>query len=123
MANDLLASGAAWLSEQRHRHLTRPVEYRRGSKSIQLQATVGRTTWEVDDGHGYLERFESRDFVVRAADLAFGGERWQPRTGDRISETGSTTTYEVMSPPREPHWRNVDPDGLSIRIHTKRIDS
>lgn len=123
MAVDLLASGAAWLSEQRHRHLTRSVEYRRGSRTIQLQATVGRTNWEVDDGHGHLERFESRDFIVRAADLAYEGEAWRPREGDRVSEANSSTTYEVMSPAREPLWRNVDPDGVSLRFHTKRVDS
>lgn len=123
MAVDLLAFGAAWLSEQRHRHLTRPITYRRGSRTIEMRATVGRTNWEVDDGHGYLERFESRDFVVRSSDLVHDGRSWRPLAGDRITEAGSSAIYEVMSPPREPVWRNADPDGISIRIHSKRVDS
>jgi hypothetical protein len=123
MATDLLAYGAAWLSERRHRHLTRPITYRRGSRTIETRATVGRTNWEVDDGHGYLERFESRDFVVRSSDLVHDGRIWRPQAGDRITEAGSDVVYEVMSPPREPVWRNADPDGVSIRIHSKRVDS
>jgi len=123
MVPDLLASGAAWLSEQRHRHLTRSITYRRGSRAIEMRATVGRTDWEVDDGHGYLERFESRDFVVRSSDLVLEGRKSLPSPGDRISEVGSTAVYEVMAPPRAPAWRNADPDGISIRIHSKRVDS
>ena len=44
---DLLGQGAAWLEGMRHRHMTRPVVYQRGALAVTIQATVGRTVFEV----------------------------------------------------------------------------
>ena len=43
---DLLAQGSAFLEDQRHRHMTRLVEYRRGSDEVEVAATIGRTVFE-----------------------------------------------------------------------------
>ncbi len=43
---DLLDRGAAFLDDQRHRHLSRPVAYRRGTETRELFATIGRTEFE-----------------------------------------------------------------------------
>lgn len=45
---DLLAQGAAWLEQQRTRHLTTTVTYVRNDVQIAVPATIGRTKYEAD---------------------------------------------------------------------------
>ena len=66
---NLLQQASDWLENQRTRHAASTVEYVHGSQSAEVSATVGKTTFEVDDGYGVLVRHESRDFLVLAADL------------------------------------------------------
>ncbi len=120
---DLLEQGATWLDEQRHAHLTRTVTYERGADSVQVQATIGRTVFEQADEYGAIHRIESRDFLVRAADLVLGGTQTLPQAGDRIRETdgGVTHVYEVMAPGTEPPWRYSDAYRRVLRVHTKHV--
>ena len=122
---DLLQTGSDWLQQQRTRHMSRPVLYERGTSSVELPATVGRTLFETDDGTGVLERFEARDFLVLAEDLMLDGQLTLPEPGDRVRETvGSQIfVYEVMAPGNEPVWRYSDPYRKTLRIHTKQIDT
>ncbi len=122
---DLLETGSNWLEDQRTKHATRSVSYQRGADSVLLQATIGRTVFEIDNGHGVLERIESRDFLVLAVDLVLLGSAVLPKRGDRIRETQGTVTYvyEVMAPGKEPEWRWSDPYRKTLRIHTKQIDT
>jgi len=120
---DLLAQGAAWLEDQRHKHLTRTVVYQRGADTVEMLATIGRTEFEQADEFGALRRTESRDYLVRAADLVIAGDPVSPKAGDRIRETddGVTFIYEVMAPGNEPPWRYSDPYRRTLRIHTKYV--
>jgi len=120
---DLLKQGSDWLEAQRTRHASRTVVYQRGDGLLELAATVGRTVFEMDTAMGLQERFESRDFLVLAADLFLGGNAMLPARGDRILETdGATTfTYEVMAPGKEPHFCYSDPYRKTLRIHTKQV--
>jgi hypothetical protein len=122
---DLLETASRWLQDQRHRHLSRTVTYRRGAESAQLAATIGRTKFEIDDGYGAIERYESRDFLVLAEELVLGGSAVLPDRGDRIEETVGTTTYvyEVCAPGKEPPWRYSDPYRQTLRIHTKLVST
>ncbi|MCC6910069.1 MAG: hypothetical protein IT430_19210 [Phycisphaerales bacterium] len=121
--SDLLAQGLTWLEDQRHQHLTRTVKYLRASNEVELAATIGRTVFEQDDHAGGLTRIESRDFLIRAADLVLAAETTLPQPGDRIIETDAiaTYTYEVMAPGSEPPWRYSDVNRLTLRIHTKHV--
>jgi len=123
--SNILERGSAWLDDQRLRHLSRPVTYCRGNASVEVQAAVGRTVFEVDNGTAVLEQFESRDFLIRAADLVLGDAQTLPQRGDRIRETqdGVTYVYEVMAPGREPCFRFSDPFRRTLRIHTKLVDT
>ena len=116
---DLLKQGSDWLEDQRHRHLSRTVTYRRGAVSVELSATVGRTTFEIDSGTGFLERIESRDYLV------LGGQATLPERGDLIVETDGSAvfSYEVTAPGTEPAWRYSDPYRKTLRIHTKLVES
>lgn len=126
---DLLEQGATWLNQQRHEHLSRPVIYQRGEASVTLQATIGRTEHEVENGYGVLEKVETRDFIVRAEDLVLNGSAVLPKRGDRIIEPHgadgeAALTYEVMAPGTRSgssHFKYADAYRHSLRIHTKHV--
>ena len=120
---DILETASNWLEQQRAKHRTRTVAYVRGVDQVELAATIGRTQFEVDDGFGVIERIESRDFLVTAAELIVAGQTTLPQRGDLIRETqdGTVFVYEVLAPGKEPHWRYSDPYRRTLRIHTKQI--
>ena len=122
--SDLLETASNWLEEKRTQHASRVVTYARGEQSVEVAATVGKTTFEVDDGYGVLVRHESRDFLVLAADLVLDAEQVLPNRGDRIRETQGSMVYvyEVLAPGKEPCWRYSDPYRKTLRIHTKQIE-
>ena len=120
---DLLDRGAAFLDAQRHQHLSRPVVYRRGTDEKEVQTAIGKTEFEQADDAGLIHRVESRDFLVRAADLDLGDGPILPRAGDQVRETVGTAlfVYEVNAPGGQPPWRYSDPYRRVLRIHTKHI--
>lgn len=120
---DLLERGAAWLDQQRSRHLTRTVSYLRGTESVDLPTTIGRTVFEQADEYGVIHRTESRDYLISAVDLVLSGAQEQPKAGDRIRETVGEQVflYEVMAPGGEPPWRYSDAYRRTLRIHTKFV--
>jgi len=122
---DMLADAARWLDDQRVRCLSRPVIYVRGEHSVEVQAGIGHTAFEVDDGTGVLEQYESRDFIVRAADLVLDSATVVPARGDRVREEqdGMVYVYEVMAPGRFPHAKFSDRSRRTLRIHTKLVDT
>ena len=117
---DLLNDAVQWLAERLHAHASRQVTYSRGSDSVTLSATIGKTLFEVDRGGGVVEHSESRDFLVRAAELVLSGAPVLPQRGDRITDGG--LVYEVMAPGSEPHYRFADPYRTMLRIHTKQVN-
>jgi hypothetical protein len=121
---DLLERGAAWLGGMLQRHAARPVVYRRGSESLALSATIGQTTFELEDGVGGIEKFVSRDFLVPTAALVLGGSPTDPQAGDQIEETQGIVTFvhEVMAPGQKPCWRYSDPYRNTLRIHSKLVE-
>ena len=120
---DLLQKGLDWLEEMRTAHASRLVVYVRGTNSVEVQATIGRTVFRLDKGHGVTERIEARDYLVSAEDLVLGGAAALPKAGDRIREMegGKAFVYEVMAPGGEPCWRWSDPYRRTLRIHTKHV--
>ena len=123
--SDLLEQGSAWLDQQRTQYMSRSVTYCRDETCVEVQATIGKWTFEIDDGTGILERIESRDFLILAAALVLAGEVTLPQRGDRIKETSGDKVYiyEVLAPGREDCWRYSDPYRKTLRIHTKQVDS
>lgn len=120
---DLLDRGSAFLDDQRHKHMSRTVVYARGAESKEVQATVGKTEFEQADDAGLIHRVESRDFLVRAADLDLGAGPIVPRAGDQVRETVGTSVfvYEVNAPGGQPPFRYSDPYRRVLRIHSKHI--
>ena len=123
MAN-LLEQGAAWLDAQRAKHASQTVTYERGEDSVEVQATVGRKSYQVDGGYGAAVWVDSTDFIVAAADLILAGETVLPQPGDRVrvAEGSTVQVYEVMSPGGEmSHYEPADPYRRAWRIHTKHV--
>ena len=125
MVTNLLEYGSRWLDDRRVRHLSRPVVYTRGDAAVSVQAAIGRTTFEVDNGTGVFESYESRDFLISSADLVLDETLVLPQRGDRIQEeqNGVTYVYEVMAPGREPVFRFSDTYRQTLRIHTKLVEA
>jgi hypothetical protein len=111
---NLLDTGAAWLADQRHTHMTRSVIYRRGTQAVALSATIGRTEFASDAAEPVIETWQSRDYIVRTVDLVLA---------DRIEETDGAVThvYEVMAPAGQTPWRYADDFRRELRIHTKHV--
>jgi hypothetical protein len=120
---DLLSNSSAWLEDQRKKHRTVDVTYRRGGDSVAVKATIGRTLFEQDDGAGVTVRVQVRDYLIDTADLVLAEQATLPAKGDRIEEidAGQKHTYEVLPLGGEQHWRYSDPYRRTLRIHTKLI--
>ena len=121
---NLFRTASEWLSQQRHDFATSPVTYRRGDRSVELLATIGRTEYQQDDGYGILLRSEARDYIVRTCDLAIDGLETLPAVGDRIEELqgGTVYVYEVLPiGSQQQHWKYADPFRQTVRIHTKQV--
>ena len=123
--SNMLATGAAYLEAQRTAHAAQTVVYVRGSDSVSVTATIGRTIFRTENSFGFIEHYEARDYLILVADLVIDGVALDPTPGDKIQETvGSTVyTYEVMAPGGEPCRRHSDDFRITWRIHTKQVNS
>jgi hypothetical protein len=125
---DLLQRSSVWLGQLRRKYLSQTVTYIRDglpeSLSLELPATIGQTTFQLDDGAGAVLTTQSRDYLIDAADLSVGDQPIIPRKGDLIIEQqdGQSYTYEVMGPGDEPCWRWSDVYHRTLRIHTKAVE-
>lgn len=122
--SNMFQKASAFLEKTRHEKATSPVVYRRGDLAVPVDATIGRTEYEQDDGYGVITRAESRDFLIRSLDLVLDGIVTLPEPGDRIEETycGTLATYEVLPiGANQAHWRYSDPFRQTLRIHTKLV--
>ncbi len=122
----MLEDGMLWLEQQRHRNMTVPVAYQRGGgPAIELDATLGKSTFKSQDDYGRLINTVSTDFLVRVEDLIVDGQSVLPEAGDyifypRASETNSKVgVYEVAAINGEPCWRYSDINNKTFRVHTK----
>lgn len=116
---DMLRAGAVWLAGQLQTNAGSTVVVSRGTTTAEVVATVGRSVFEAADSSGVVEAWESRDYLLPAADLPFG----EPQRFDRITETinGVACVYEVCSPRGVPLFHYADAFQEIVRIHTKRI--
>lgn len=98
----------------------RVITYRRGQSQAHMTATIGQSMFESADSNGVLERWESRDFIVRSSLLPFG----EPQRHDQIIDTlgNAGVAYEVASPRGVPLWHYGDAFRTVVRIHTKLVE-
>jgi hypothetical protein len=117
---DMLSAGAAWLADQFAASASLTVAYKRGNNSSQFLATIGKSMFESSGQNGVTEQWESRDYIVKTADLPYG----EPLRGDMIVEDigGVSVFYEVAAPRGVPLFHCGDAFQHLVRVHTKRAD-
>jgi len=117
---DMLSAGAAWLADQFAASASLTVAYKRGANSSQFLATIGKSMFESSGQNGVTEQWESRDYIVKTADLPYG----EPLRGDMIVEDigGVSVFYEVAAPRGVPLFHYGDAFQHLVRVHTKRAD-
>ena len=117
---DMLSDGAAWMADQLAASASLTVAYKRGANSSQFVATIGKSTFESSGQNGVTEQWESRDYIVKTADLPYG----EPLRGDVIVEDigGVSVFYEVTAPRGVPLFHYGDAFQNLVRVHTKRSD-
>lgn len=97
--------------------------YRRGDQFVALsQVPVAHSEWEDVNEYGASVLVETRDYLVRRADLVFGTDPVLPQRGDLVEETvaGQAVQYEVICPPQQRHYKFEDDAQTVLRIFTKR---
>jgi hypothetical protein len=116
----MLSAGAAWLADQFAASASLTVAYKRGVNSSQFVATIGKSMFESSGQNGVTEQWESRDYIVKTADLPYG----EPLRGDMIVEDigGVSVFYEVAAPRGVPLFHYGDAFQHLVRVHTKRAD-
>ena len=126
MAN-LLQQGDEFLAGVAHEALAIEVTYARGDESVAVQAVLGRTDFASDDGTGAVVTFQSRDYLIVAADLMLAGAVVSPQPGDQIVESDGLAdvqhTYEVLPMGNVPCWAWSDPYRRRRRVRTKEVAS
>ena len=117
---DMLSDGAAWMADQLAASASLTVAYKRGANSSQFLATIGKSMFESSGQNGVTEQWESRDYIVKTADLPYG----EPLRGDVIVEDigGVSVFYEVTAPRSVPLFHYGDAFQNLVRVHTKRSD-
>lgn len=118
---DRLATGAAWLNGRLKAVAAVAARLRRtDGVTYDITATPGQSVFEsgtYDDGS--TVRIESRDFVVDLVEL----EGYLPRPGDAVEVDGMAAEFEVFAPDGDHAWRYSSPAEVSIRIHTRRVNT
>lgn len=118
--SNFLKKGAAWLASKLATKCAEEVLYARGAFEATPKAVIGRTEFNLDDGSGAIDRFETVDFLIRAAEIVLDGAETFPARGDTITHAG--ITYTVDAPPGQEVWQH---DGFRdmLRIHTWQRES
>lgn len=122
MAN-ILETASQWLSDQLDENASSSVAYRRGSLSVTVLASKGKTTLDVANSSDMLVNVEAHDFIITASTIVLNELVSLPLVGDRITETIASKlhSYEVIMFGAEQPYRFCDPYGHKVRIHTKYL--
>lgn len=111
---DLLRQGSQWLQQMRTTHCAGLVEYRRPPIAKSVNATIGKTDYDITSESGLTIKAQTVDYLIQAEELAL-----EPEAGDVIVSDGRR--FEVMNLAGEGCWRWCDPYRQTYRIHTKEI--
>ncbi|TXH48573.1 MAG: hypothetical protein E6Q97_24510 [Desulfurellales bacterium] len=117
---DFLEAASAWLTDTFATRVSKSIVYSRGASSVSIDATIGTYQLQAIDGAGMSIEMESTDFLFEASALNFGAGPVLPAEGDRI--VYREKTYEVLAVPGGSHYRETDPYGHGLRVHTKLIE-
>lgn len=121
--SDMISTASAVLDSWMKEHVSRTVTYTRGSDSVQLSATPGKSEYSIIEaaGGGVTEHVQSRDYMIVRADLVINGQYVLPQPGDRIPDVDGI--FEVTLQDGVNCYEFSDPAyRRMLRIHTKRVE-
>lgn len=110
----MINRGLDWLEQRLLGFCSSPVEYRRDTQTLTVNAVFGKTDYEADDGNGITVGGFVWDFLIDAAALGM-----QPKVGDVIKI--NHRLFEVMNLAGQGCWCWTGPNQKTCRIHTKDI--
>jgi hypothetical protein len=118
---DILQDGLALLATQMKAYVSTTITYRRGSKQVDVLATLGSSIFTLDEVEGTRRTYTSIDFDIQAADLVWDAVVRTPERGDNVILDGRV--YEVSTPStQERVWKWLSGMiGVRFRVHTKQI--
>ena len=124
---DLFAAAVAWMGNNLKNHAARSIvltdRAASPSISITLAATSGRSEWEEGENDGTVHAFDSRDWLVDAAELVDGNdEPVEVKRGWIATDSLDGMRYEVYAPPGVRPWRYSDRTNQRVRIHSRALD-
>lgn len=98
----------------------REVGYRRGSVTITIKVTVGRSKIDYADDDNNVRRFnEVRDYLIVPALLVISGSLTEPKEGDIIID--DSILWRVV-PEAGEFWRYTDRYHTMFRVHVVESD-
>jgi len=113
----MLKAGLEWLEQMRKAHCSSPVTYMHDGDAYAVNATIGKTDYDVATESGLSIGSHVIDFLITVADLPF-----QPEIGDRIEYDG--LWHEVMALGDDIRgWRWSGPTHSTYRIHTRQTNA
>lgn len=117
MAN-LLKRGIEFLADKLKAHASEEVVYKRGLDTVNIQATFGKTDYQIEDDSGFKIGGEITDFLFAASDLIIDGTLTVPKAGDQIQTDSALYETQFIG---DGCWRYSDPYRKMIRLHTKEV--
>ncbi|HUU96236.1 MAG TPA: hypothetical protein VM487_10885 [Phycisphaerae bacterium] len=87
--SDLLRKGSQWLEQMREKHCSSPVRYEHDSETVEVNATYGKTDYQLASDAGINVGSHVWDFMILSDALPF-----EPEPGDIIEADG--IWFEVM---------------------------
>jgi len=110
----VLNRGLSWLEQKLKAFCSSPVEYRRNSQTLEVNAVFSKSDYQTDTGSGISVESFVWDFLIEAADLGT-----EPQVGDTVIVNGRS--FEVMKLAGQGCWRWTGPNQRTYRIHTRDI--
>jgi hypothetical protein len=119
---NVLEEGTEWLAGELQAFASRAVTYRRGGLvSSPIAAVPAQQMYEVIDEEGFATSVQYFDWSIPASDLILGAARIEPRPGDRIID--GNVAYDVLPVGKRPCAEPLDPAGILLLLHTRRVSS
>ena len=118
----LMQRGLTMLSRMAPAAAGGTIVYSRGSDSVSIEATYGRSEFTSERDGVVTVEANDRDFAFQLDDLVLGGVAATPVRGDRITDAEGRL-FEVLALAGAQIYRACDAEGTMVRVHTKRISA
>jgi len=97
------------------------IVYSDGTNTVAIDATYGKTKYQVQTESSVVTAFTDRDFILSASALVLGGVATLPKSGHTITVVDGGERYQVLPPDGMQVYERSDPEGTTLRVHCKKI--